>query len=534
MNKKNEKFFEKIVKKDYNNELEKILEKKDYSEDVKSLLLNIFYKIDAGYKDYKKVKIDVDTKEEYTEELLRIIKNKCNEIKLINPESEDKKILGNKTFLVEKKEKRIISTLLDRKILYSIGKIDKHDKIVKDEYYIIDSAVSELINVGNSIEMVEPLRDFNGYSWINIPTEMESIDHNLIYQNLRILIGNKFLKKWIKKSEFILDYYENFKSKFEIVYSKKISIEIIEKIEKIAILLMIKYNKDVLEQLHKLKNEIGIELEILNHKDKLVEDITKKKKEILKQIKKTDEILNFKKNLEKEYVERNNKLPLEKKIFSIRVLAGIIKKEREELLEEIQRLNVILNPKQFVKYKKEQEQKYKYAKITDVEDLDIEIGKCKIEIQKIFLSCLKIKLEKVETKKDLEVFIYQFRYYMLLQFNRENRVYEQINIQKEINEILNTITIKAKTLKLMENITKESYIEEILVKQIIIKRDIKLEDIQYKVIKDKVKSDKNVRKFYIEILNNDEIEDRIDLDNINEELKNQIMKSTNKKLNIFI
>ena len=45
MQKKNDNFLEKIVKKDYNNELEAILEKKYFNEDVKSILLNILYKI---------------------------------------------------------------------------------------------------------------------------------------------------------------------------------------------------------------------------------------------------------------------------------------------------------------------------------------------------------------------------------------------------------------------------------------------------------------------------------------------------------
>ena len=98
MNKKseksNEKFLEKIVKKNYNNELEKILEKKAYSEDTKSLLLNMFYKIDIGYKDYKEVKINVETKENYVEEILRIILNKCNDIRIIGINSEEAKILG--------------------------------------------------------------------------------------------------------------------------------------------------------------------------------------------------------------------------------------------------------------------------------------------------------------------------------------------------------------------------------------------------------------------------------------------------------
>ena len=60
--KNNDKFIGKIVKKDYNNELEKVLEKKYFNENVKNILLNILYKIETAYKDYEKVKQDVETK----------------------------------------------------------------------------------------------------------------------------------------------------------------------------------------------------------------------------------------------------------------------------------------------------------------------------------------------------------------------------------------------------------------------------------------------------------------------------------------
>ena len=50
--KKKEKLLNKIVKKDYNNELEMILEKKSFDESAKNLLLSILYKIEASYKDY--------------------------------------------------------------------------------------------------------------------------------------------------------------------------------------------------------------------------------------------------------------------------------------------------------------------------------------------------------------------------------------------------------------------------------------------------------------------------------------------------
>ena len=46
---------EKIIKKDKNEELEKVLEEKMIDEQAKNLLQGILYKIEVSYKDYKKV-----------------------------------------------------------------------------------------------------------------------------------------------------------------------------------------------------------------------------------------------------------------------------------------------------------------------------------------------------------------------------------------------------------------------------------------------------------------------------------------------
>lgn len=221
MQKKNDNFFEKIVKKDYNNELETVLEKKLFDEDVKSILLSILYKIEMGYKDYKQVKQNVETKEEFIQNIINIIQKNCDEIKLVKPNSEESKIIGNRTFLVEKNKKRIICYNIERKLLYCISKVSKKEKIIKDEYFLVNHTLSNLINVGNNINTVESLRDFNGYSWTIIPREIESVDHNLIYQNLIILVGNKFLNNWISNREFIIDYMELFKIKWKKNMEKK-------------------------------------------------------------------------------------------------------------------------------------------------------------------------------------------------------------------------------------------------------------------------------------------------------------------------
>lgn len=66
-----ETILSKINSRDYQNELEKILEDKDFSEDVKNLLLSCIYKIEAGYADYEMVKRNVPSKKEFLEEILR-------------------------------------------------------------------------------------------------------------------------------------------------------------------------------------------------------------------------------------------------------------------------------------------------------------------------------------------------------------------------------------------------------------------------------------------------------------------------------
>ena len=92
--------------------------------------------------------------------------------------------------------------------------------------------------------MCEPLRDFNGYSWTTIPREIESVTHNLAYQNLRILLGYTFINKWINNSEFVLDYFEEYKNMFKETYGNKNEKEFTEKISMLSILLEIKYEKD--------------------------------------------------------------------------------------------------------------------------------------------------------------------------------------------------------------------------------------------------------------------------------------------------
>src|SRR5699024_2168502 len=91
--------------KDYNNELERILENKLFSYEVKNLLLSMLYKIENAYSDYETVKVEVPSKKEYIENLFRIIREKCLKIFLVKagtPEAEELETKGA-TYSVDNK-----------------------------------------------------------------------------------------------------------------------------------------------------------------------------------------------------------------------------------------------------------------------------------------------------------------------------------------------------------------------------------------------------------------------------------------------
>ena len=393
MQKKNDKFL-RIVKKDYNNQLEAVLEKKYFDEDVKSILLSILYKIEAAYKDYKQVKQNVQTKEEFIKNIINIIQKECYEIKLVKQYSDESQIIGNKTFLVEKNKKRIICYNVERKLLYCISKINKKDKIIKDKYFVINETLSNLINTGNNINNVEPLRDFNGYSWTTISREIESVEHNIIYQNLVMLVGNEFLDRWVNNKEIILDYMEDFENRMEELYGKESSKDFIKTLKEISILLEVKFDTKNKEKILKIKEEIDKEIKKIEDNKKFVVNTTKEKRKLTKEIKNIDEIINNKTMLQEEYEKRNENLPLEEKIFSIRILSKLMAEEREKKIKELEKLNELLNPQNFVKYKKELEKKERVLKVLETENIQKDIDKLKFKLQKIFLKCFENKIEK--------------------------------------------------------------------------------------------------------------------------------------------
>lgn len=525
MQNKKEKFLDKIVKKDYNNELETVIENKDFDESAKNLLLSIIYKIEAAYKDYQKVKRNVKSKENYIEQFIKIIDKQCKTIRICNINSNNEK-LKNKTFFVNKKDKEIISYPIERKLLYCVSKINKNDIIVKPKYNVLSKTLSDLINTGNNIDTVEPLRDFNGYSWTTVKKEIESISHNLIYQNLRMLVGYEVLEKWVANKEFIIDYLEWFKVKLDELYGITNEKQLIELIEKVSVLLEIKYDQEEKEKIIKEKEKIKEELTKIKDKENFIKNITKQKIKLNKEIKVIDETINDKELLQKEYIKRNEKLPLKKKIFSARILSNLMIKEREEKILEIDTLNMLLNPQKFIVYQKELEEKYKYLKLVETKDIDDEIEKILIKIQKVFLKCYKKKVKNSINKTELINIMYEFRYYNLLPYDYYKNINDIEEIEEEKNEIINLILRKARELKIMPIISKKEEINNEVLKHIFSVRAISLEEIYIKIVKEK-------EQICLNVLDNDSYNEKILLDKLNGINKKDLEIKINKKIKIF-
>ena len=201
----------KFKAKDYNNKLEEILEKKEFSNDVKNLLLNMLYKIEAGYNDYRTVKIDILEKKIIIEEIVRYVYENCSTIKLIEPKNDDSK--KQKKYKIDKSKNAIMSYPNERDLLKAIYAISYNYIQFYGIENMIEESLSKFINIGYNNDIFEIIRDFNGWNWYTPISEIENYEYNIIYQNLKILTNNEFLYE-IKNGEEI-NFNERVKTELE-------------------------------------------------------------------------------------------------------------------------------------------------------------------------------------------------------------------------------------------------------------------------------------------------------------------------------
>lgn len=516
-------FFNKIVKKNYNNKLEKTLEDKSFNETSKNLLLGILYKIEAAYKDYETVKRDTLSQEEYINKIIDIIKNDCDRLIIVN---QGEKTLQDKTFTVNKEKKEIISYPIERKLLYAISKLNKSDIIVTDKYDFISDVLSNAINTGNNIDAVEVLRDFNGWSWSTVNKEIESIEYNLLYQIIRILIGNKILLKIISDDKKTDESLKLLEQKLKIKMGEQNALYFIDSLKRISILLEIKYNGKSKESLNKIRQEEEKKYKILQEKDKYFESLSTEKVKNEKRINEIRVTLDDENMIKKEYEKRNKKLPLEKKIFSIRILLKMLIDEKNELIRRNKEIEKLSLQEEYESNLKDIQEELRYLRLVNAKRQDNLIRELLIIMQKIFLQGMNGKINQANTKEEIVDLIYQFRYYCMLPFSTEEQIFEIEELEEDINSVGRFLLEKAIGAKIITVFSNNSDINYEILQNIYKTRIISLEELNIKITNDK-------DSFYIQLFDDNIFDEKIEIKINRKIIKKDFSARLNKKIRLF-
>lgn len=465
--------------KDYNNQLEDILEKKSFSVEVKNILLSMLYKIDVSYNDYSTVKRNVEDKKSYIEGLLNTIET-CNNIVLIKPISDDKKDSIYTKFKVDNLKREIEVYPNEKAMLYALNDLNYTKMYLNENYKLIRTSLPELINKGREINNTEIIRDFDAWSWNVQIDEIPNIEINLIYQNIQLLLGYKRLNELLNLKALKSDL-ELLEKSFKLLYGEENTLNFLSLFYKMSILLCINENEEERQRLFSEKKWIEKEYNRLSNKNKLLEDITNSKKVIMEKIKDIDIILNNKKLLVEEYNKRNDSLPEHSRIFSLSHFSEILTRERSKELEKIDEYNKIIEPKNYASIK------LKFEK--DLELLsNIKLdGKIKnstlkqmIKLQELFLDCFELQIQKADNKKEIIYLLYALRYYKFIPFSKTQLIKDVKELKYKLLELENMLIEKMYLYKVVNKNMDLNIIDKIFDTKIIL-----LENIQFSLKNEK-------------------------------------------------
>lgn len=477
-----EEIFSKF--KDFNRELEKILETKDFSKNAKNLLLSLCYKIETSYSDYATVKRKVPTKQSYLSEILQNVQ-KCKEIELVLPNTKEFEELKKSNILHETNfiSKKIKAFANEIELLYAIFELNDFKIFLNEKYNLVRNAFPYLLNLANDMNNVEVLRDFNAWSWNTQKKSIIDLRVNLIYENIKLLLNFDILeraKNDVKFDDILVMLNETMVT----LYGTKNTDCFFKLLFKISIMIYIQKSEIEKNRLKNEKKYIIEELEQIKNKTEYIDEITYEKKKLINEVKRLDLIVNDKNMLTKEFNDRNNKLAEGKKIFSISDLEEKIRREKNRLLRRIDVCNFNLQPNNYIEKKKQIQKDYSIIKDIDFEksNNDEQLYKNIYKFQILFIKLLFIKLEKIEQKQDLIDMFYELRYYLLLPYDDNILVCENEGINSDISKLEDELIKKLYAHKIINTMSTNEEADIKIVKNILSLRTIYLEGIYTELV----------------------------------------------------
>ena len=409
-------------------------------------------------------------------------------------------------------------------MLYTLYKLDNRQIYLEEKYNLIRIALSELLNVGEDINNVEVIRDFNGWNWNVEVKEISEVSTNAIYQNLIYLLGIEFIKDWIH-TEKVVDYVELATKKLTSDYGEEQAKEMLNLIYKISIIICTSKNLKEKERLLEEKEILQNEFNKLDNKAKLLEEISEQKKQSMKKIKQIDTIINDKDKLAQEYIDRNEKRAEYNKIFNLSHLVEILNKERKKILNSIEENNKLLEPENYIKVKSEIEEQLNF-----LADINLEATKKQelkkeymINLQKKFIQCFIMQIKKAQEKDEIIKFIYMVRYYNYIHLTENLAIKDVKQIENELNEMIKILIQKAHELKAINLICNDENMNFEIMKNVLLTKIIVMENIS-------IEPKRNENNLELNFYDTNVYEKNIVIQNFNEK---ELNIKLNKKVKIF-
>ncbi len=356
---------------------------------------------------------------------------------------------------------------------------------------------------------LEILSDFNGFSWdINVNLK-NNIEDNLIYQNLMILFGDKFLDRWLNESTTKVNNLNIIKNN---LYDTKY-------FENLCKYLYIMSNDKEKQNIDKLVKNSQEELNTMVNKSKYFDDLKDKKMKYLREVERIDKLLNDKDLLRKQYIAKNLKLGEGKRMTSVHVYRRIVENRREVCLNKILELTKAGNPVNFMNRKRELEE------FIRIGNINVNKEECVFELQKEFIKILYNEINNLEDDDEIVNYIYKIRYYRFIYLTREKRIKDFSELEEKINEVQKLLITNACKLQKLRIITSDIDINFEIIKCILDTKIMDLEAIKFEV---KTEEGKLKIKVYEEEVYEKDFE--IEIENPKKILKIK----TNKVMKLFI
>lgn len=341
------KLFSKFSK-DYHNLLEEILDQKTFSSISKSLLLSMIYKLEISYKDYAVVKPWALSKDEFLSYLLDCIQKYCDNIKTVEPESVGAELLikHHVDAVTNVNERSILVYPTEQAMLYAICDIELKYFFAKQNF-IFKRVLQKTLVEGYKQNTLEILQNFNGWSWDISSNAQDDYVIHLIYQNLMMIKGEKFLFEWRTDYQAQKDYLAELKRSIKNITGNdnyylsfcKLLYKIASKKEKAEITKFLKEKEEIYQKYLSQGEEFQKENVRQMNKLKMYHEILKNHKSAYEELFELQKY--FLKFLEKKIEKMTLKEQIVEVIFMLRYYQNTLLsehtlvKENEELVSQL-------------------------------------------------------------------------------------------------------------------------------------------------------------------------------------------------------